>query len=320
MHAGRVGGTNIEDFFRGAQFLAETRKGATPEMAAQAVNKVHFDYDALSQFEKNVMRRAMPFYTFARKNLPLQLETLATRPGITQAQIKPFSQATPGQDPYVPAYLNSGTAIPLGPEVDGKRQYLSKLGFPAEEAFERFHMKNGVPDVAATAQEFMAQLNPLVKAPLEEMFDTQFHSQRKLSDLRATGSARALGQMFGDENPQLLGQIMSNSPFTRFFTTADKFTDPRKSWWQTGLNTLTGARVTDVDVDKQKAIELRNTLEEMMKTHTDLSRYQSFYVKPEDQAKLSPDEIEMMRMYSGLQDAARAYAKNQRTPQQIGIR
>jgi hypothetical protein len=313
--AGRVAGTNIEDFFRGAQWLAETRKGASPAQAAEAVNRLHFDYDALTAFEKNVMRRAVPFYTFARKNLPLQLETLATRPGIIQAQTKPFIQPGDGQG-YVPQYLNSGVAIPTGPEVDGKRQYVSKLGLPAEEAFERLHFRNGAPDVAATVMDYMGQLNPMVKAPLEQIFDTQFHTQRRLSDLKATGTASALGSLFGDDNPQWLGQVMSNSPFTRFFTTADKLADDRKSWPAKLANLLTGVNVTDVDTDKQRAIELRGALEDVMRTHPHFSRYSSFYIKPEDQASLTPEEIELMRLYSGVQDAAKAYAKQQR----IGVR
>jgi hypothetical protein len=32
-----------------------------------------------------------------------------------------------------------------------------------------------------------------------------------------------------------------------------------------------------------------------MRTHPDLSTYSSFYVKPEDAAKLTPEEILMMR-------------------------
>jgi hypothetical protein len=68
----------------------------------------------------------------------------------------------------------------------------------------------------------------------------------------------------------------------------------------------------DFPLHKSRAIELRNTLEEMMKGHPELSQYQSFYVKPEDQAKLTPQEIEIMREYSGLQDAARKYARERR--------
>src|ERR1035438_5823118 len=96
---------------RGTQMLSEMRQGASPEIAGQVMNKLHFDYDALTPFEKNVMRRGVPFSPSTRKNLPLQLETAATRPGITSAWTKPMMQETPGEDGYVPAYLKSGTAV-----------------------------------------------------------------------------------------------------------------------------------------------------------------------------------------------------------------
>jgi hypothetical protein len=67
----------------------------------------------------------------------------------------------------------------------------------------------------------------------------------------------------------LLGQIMATSPMTRFFTSADKLTDPRKAWWQKVLNPLSGVRVTDVDVDKQRAVETRAALEVNMREPSD---------------------------------------------------
>jgi hypothetical protein len=79
-----------------------------------------------------------------------------------------------------------------------------------------------------------------------------------------------------------------------------------------GLDDPDDVRRADVDVEKQRAIELRDTLEEMLRGHPDLSRYQSLYIKPEGQARLTPDEIMMMREYSGLQGDARAYSKSQR--------
>jgi hypothetical protein len=73
-----------------------------------------------------------------------------------------------------------------------------------------------------------------------------------------------------------------------------------------------------VDTDNQRAIELRNAVEDMMKGHSNLSKYQSFYVKPEDVQNLSPEEIELMRMYSGIQDQAKLYAKEKRA--KIGVK
>lgn len=317
--AGRKAGSGIEDFFRGALLNKQLREGASPDVAAEAVNRMHFDYDALSGFEKNVMRRAFPFYTYMRKNLPLQASNVISKPGLVNAQYKPFRQETPGVDPYTPGYLASGVAMPLGPEsTDGTRQYISKLGLPAEEAFERLHFKNGLPDVGGTAMDYMGSMNPLIKAPLEQLFDKQFHTGRNLSDLKPTGTSSAIGHMFGEDNPQLLGQVMSNSPATRFFSTLDKITDPRKAWHQKLANLGTGVRVTDVDVNKQRAIETREALQNLMAGHPSLSKYQNFYVKPEDAQNLTPEEIELMRAYSTIQDQAKAYSKEQRS--RIGIR
>ena len=139
---------------------------------------------------------------------------------------------------------------------------------------------------------------------------------RDLSDLKAPGTASAIGRVFGEENPQILSQVLANSPATRFISSADKLFDPRKSIAQKVMNLGTGVKVTDVDVAKQRAIETRSALEEMMRGHPNLSKHTRFYVKPEDQKDLTPEEIEMMRMYSGLQDKAREYAKEQR----IGIK
>ncbi len=315
--AGRKVGTQIEDTFRLAQWLAEREQGATANAAADMVNRTHFDYDSLTGFEKNVMRRLVPFYTYARKNLPLQLDTALHTPAWTQAQIRPFSQPDQEQG-YVPEYLKSGVSMPVGPEANGMRRYVSKLGLPVEEAFERLHFRNGLPDIGRTALDYMGQLNPVIKAPLEQLFDTQFHTQRKLSDLRAPAAASAIGRLFGDDNPQLLAQVMANTPLTRFVTSADKLIDDRKDPLTKAVNLLTGVRVTDVDTEKQRAIDTRNALEEILRGQPHLSKYTSFYVKPDQAANLTPDEVELMRLYATLQQHARDYSKQQR--QSIGVR
>lgn len=70
-------------------------------------------------------------------------------------------------------------------------------------------------------------------------------------------------------------------------------------------------------MEKQRAVELRSTLDEILRGHPNISRYGSMHVRPEDVEKLTPEEIELMRLYSGLQDAALKYTKNQRA---IGVR
>lgn len=76
------------------------------ELAAQnRMNKFNFDYSAVTPFEQKFMRRAVPFYTFARKSIPLMFENLYTSPGrllaFNKAQ-EAISNAA-GVDPHDPA-------------------------------------------------------------------------------------------------------------------------------------------------------------------------------------------------------------------------
>lgn len=72
---------NREDLPRVATAVEALRKGATWEEAAAYVAEHHFDYQLLTQFERNVARRLAPFYTFTARNIPLQAKKVITNPG-----------------------------------------------------------------------------------------------------------------------------------------------------------------------------------------------------------------------------------------------
>jgi hypothetical protein len=72
---------NREDLPRVATAVEALRRGATWEEAAEYVAGHHFDYQHLTQFERNVARRLAPFYTFTARNIPLQTRKLITNPG-----------------------------------------------------------------------------------------------------------------------------------------------------------------------------------------------------------------------------------------------
>ena len=50
------------------------------DAASMNVRRALFDYSDLSHFEKTVMKRAAPFYTWTRKNLPAQLRAIVEHP------------------------------------------------------------------------------------------------------------------------------------------------------------------------------------------------------------------------------------------------
>lgn len=130
-----------EDFTRMAHFIdaikKEAKKGGTEaevaQRAAQRVRKFNFDYQDLTPLERSVMKRVVPFYTFIRKNIPLQLEMAATRPGriavipkglhaIEQMLGQPVgsSEVFPGASGVVPDWIREMYPIRLQGQTDTK--------------------------------------------------------------------------------------------------------------------------------------------------------------------------------------------------------
>lgn len=69
-----------ELFLRFGTYLDTIKKFDDPMMALDRVNLLHFDYADLSEAEQTI-RRLVPFYTWMRHNVPLQLRAMVLEPG-----------------------------------------------------------------------------------------------------------------------------------------------------------------------------------------------------------------------------------------------
>jgi hypothetical protein len=263
--------------------------------------------------------------SFIRKNIPLQMETLATRPGITGSQVAPMMQNRNTEGDYIPQYLQGNVSAPLGPEQEGKQRFISTFGLPAEEAFGKVQLNAGAPmrSLGETALGFASNLNPAIKGMLESLTNRQFFSGRQLSDLRPPTAAQYIGGAFGGENPdrdRMIAQVLLNSPLTRMVTSAERLGDPRKEWWAKALNLGTGIRVTDVDVARQKAIETRDAVQQELAGMPHMAKYTNYYPRPDQKALMTPAEIEAMRVLSTQQAQAAQYAEHRRAQAAAGMR
>lgn len=317
--AARKVGTNIEDYLRMAKYLGEREKGFAGHAAGDATRDLHFDYDQLTSTEKNLMRQVFPFYTYMRKNLPLQAKYLATSPVYPLTQMRVMEGLRDQSGGYTPAYLSSGAAVPIPGSVDGNQRYISGFGTPLEEGLERLRFRNGLPDPVATAQQYMASVNPLVRAPIEQIADRQFSTGRNLSDLRAQGIVRGIGGWLGEDNPQLAAQILANSPFSRFASTFDKLNDERKPFWARALNVGTGVKLTDVDVERQKAIEAAAVRNKLLSQSPHITSYTHYYPRHGEADLLTPREVELLRLQQTMKERALKIRK-ETDDKRIGVR
>ena len=97
------------------------------EAAAARVRKFNIDYGDLTEMEKK-FKRGMPFYTFARKALPTQLEMTFTRPGrvavlpkgkraieqLVGARDASDDEALPGVDEALPPWMRDQMTVSRG--------------------------------------------------------------------------------------------------------------------------------------------------------------------------------------------------------------
>jgi hypothetical protein len=80
----------VDNFTRTQLWVNGMSMGMTPEDAARMVQEFHFNYSELSDFDREVMRRIVPFWVFPRKVVENQARTLARTPGRLVNVAKPF--------------------------------------------------------------------------------------------------------------------------------------------------------------------------------------------------------------------------------------
>jgi hypothetical protein len=132
-------------------------QGMSAADAALEVKKAHFDYEDLTEFEQKWMKVAAPFYTWSRKNIPFQIQQLASRPG-KMAAFPKFAEemdaaAGGSEGESVPDYMRKGMYLKM-PIGGGK--YVAPM--------------IGVTDLARASSPVdgaKSLLTPAVKLPLE---------------------------------------------------------------------------------------------------------------------------------------------------------
>ena len=87
------------------------------ENAGEAIRKINFDPTELTQFEKNTMKRLMPFYTFTKKNLAFQVHNLSKNGSQYHKLIKGYNNllksATGGNEENVADWLKNNLYVPI---------------------------------------------------------------------------------------------------------------------------------------------------------------------------------------------------------------
>lgn len=289
---GRAVGNKIENEAKATVFLSEIRQGMTPKQAAQTVKQYLFDYDNLSMFEREILRRAMPFITFRRKNIPLQLKALAENPG-RQAVVAKFF-ATPGDQAQIerdmrnlPDFVTNGLARKVGTDKNGRPVYLWSTNAPIEDLNYVLPRTRASESVGAEqSRNWLTMLNPFVKFLVEEASGKDLFLDRPLKDVNQIYSAYGQqiekmpepvkdwlgfrreytrkGDVRYEMDPQKF-HLLRSFFLSRLYSTGGKLMDPTKDPVTRALNTFTGMRIGSVDYETQVYPKLRQNADDRLK-------------------------------------------------------
>ncbi len=256
----------VEFAARATPYTMFRKQGLTPAQAYRKVMRMQFDYSELAPFEREVMTKIIPFYTWSRKSIPYTLTKLLERPGGKTAQTIRTLSIQPEEGEYRPSWLREGAALQVPGGVPPFTSYLKQGGIPVED-LNLLAWDDGLPDIGRTARKALGMTRQGIQAPLEWVSGESLFSGRKLKDARST--IGALARPFGgDVERSVADEILARSPFSRVGTELSKLADwqgfrgGRKPAIQVGAKLLSGLNFTSVDTELQRQRDLKAALRE----------------------------------------------------------
>jgi hypothetical protein len=287
--------TATENELRGALFIDSLAKGMKPWEAAKKVIQFHFDYmpEGLTAFEKNVMKRIIPFYTWTRNNIPLQLTQMYKQPGKYANVAKTLRMLQGGtaeersQSETLPDYMKESFPVRLGGDKDNP-EYLYGFGLPMEDL-----NRMNAGDIAGSVA-------PFIKAPVEAHTGWNFYMDRPLESVKTAPSyfkfaPESIKKMMGYHeykndkgktvmtlDPKKLSYL--NAIGGRFSSTANDLFNDKMSKPARALKLLTGIKTKVVDMSEEEEYRTRERikqLEEFLERMGILAKYSSYY-KPKE--------------------------------------
>jgi hypothetical protein len=161
-------GTALENNARLAHFIDKLKSGSSIDDAVLSVKKYLFDYNDLTKFEKTVLKRVFPFYTWTKNNIPLQLEHLITQPGkyaglekvIRAIEKISMGDNRPANEKYLSDYIKNNTSMRVGynKETNTYQYFLLGNWLPSYQAMDF---------LSQPLYNMMAMLTPILKTPME---------------------------------------------------------------------------------------------------------------------------------------------------------
>lgn len=291
----------FEDTIRMALFASELSKGQDPAAAAMRVREVLYDYSDFTRSEDFAKRYLIPFYSWFRNNTAYQARQLIENPSSIAAVPKlreAIEEAIAGEEQVPlhqrPRWMLDQLAIQMGRDPNARWAFMAATALPQGDAIALGSILAGaaggrpLPASQDLARYFGAQLNPVVRVPIEQAAGREIFS------------GRTIGTDGGDLTVQehLLGQIR---PF-RELGIGSVRRGPLQSAFQDGPAALAGrltlgGRVQDFGADRLDSAIRRQFRDELAELSKQLATIRYNIDDPNDLEATRAVRLRMLDVY-----------------------
>jgi hypothetical protein len=332
--ATEMAGGMVEGKNRLVPFFKQLAEGVDPEQARKAVEGTQVAYRGYTPFER-ILKILFPFYGFTKGSAQNVARELLENPGGRLAQTIRAATDAKADEPFLPEYIQRGTAIPIPSKIfgwdnplapkPGEKRFIPTLGLMHEDPLQ-FLGNAGT----GALFEMLGRLNPTVKGAIEQatgksLFQQGAQGGRNLADMdpmlgRALANVSEL--LTGEKVPDAVKfpgsgaveNVLANSPLSRVLSTTRQLSDPRKDWLAKLLNVGTGLKVTDISPAAEAAIQ-REAVQQAMRDLGGRS-FDVVNISKEQLARMSPSErdtaLHLKAVLNKLQREAKERAKKKR--------
>jgi hypothetical protein len=317
INVGRRVGSYIENEARITSFIANIVRSGDPVTAAERTKKFLFDYNNISNFEKSVVKRFIPFWTWPSKNFALMASQIVTNPGKINAFGKIYSGSKTGTEGE---WLKNQFTVNIGGD-----KYLYGFGVPLESFAKQ--LNNPI-------RETVLMLNPIAKGLIEFGSGTDTFTGKKLEDMGEKGTdilriiPESIREKFGiftvtrkDKDGTeytkvrvhpYMAHFLRSLPTSRYSTNVGKIADERQSVFEKSLALTTGMNVatyspTDVYLELEKKYKEDAAKPMISKGYIKKSEYGTYY----RDKKVSMTDDELKAVAEVLKILNTSYVKDQ---------
>lgn len=280
---GKVAST-IDNSDRLLQFASLLRQGKTPTEASNTIIKHLFDYGDLTDFEKRVMKRIFPYYTWMRKNTPLVMRQIIEQPEkmALMAKIHSSANSASGEDEvdrrFVTGFAQDWIQMPFNvTNKDGSTEPV--LFNPKMPYMDLRNLPSG-QGMGEIARDYFNQSTPLLKVPIElatnwnSFFDAPIANENGaqitprlvhvMSQLSAFNAVNNFVKSEGDDKVLSLVNTFLGQKMTSYNVEANKervYEEAYKEQYQRGIMEIIGQGIarTGVALDEK----MRSTLSDI---------------------------------------------------------